>query len=152
MKRSELLNIVIWPAAAGACVNLFINDPDPQQVGTFEVTSPLRGVDFSKMVPDVCEVEFEGCFLCSTCGPVQYTTAVDYDSDVVPHRKELSSEERLERLERRDFNLQKLLAAERLTAIELNAKIAALDAAAAADEADAAVIDDEPQEEVPADA
>jgi len=99
-ERDQLVYAVIWPSASEALVQLI--DTDGVVVAAYPVLEPLKGSEVIKMVPDGYCLGFERCHVVKTTGSILVNTGVKFDTAVVTERAEVTFEERMARLERRE--------------------------------------------------
>lgn len=98
--RNQLAHLVFWATQARAKVDMI--DPDGAVVGSTKVTTPLRGSDLARCVPEKFTVEPVGCLVVTLSGDIRVGTRGEFDTAVVTDRDKPSLEERFLRLERRE--------------------------------------------------
>lgn len=124
--RNKLTHAVVWPNAKNA--NVALVDSDGTVVGEVSVKYPLMGSELAKRVPEGYTVQPTGCNIVSMSGRLVVGTRGVFDTAVVTERPEITFEERLARMERREANREKALARARERAARLEAKLAERDA------------------------
>lgn len=113
LHRNELAHVMIWPEKKKGTIQL--SNHDGEVLAEFEITSPVKGSELAKMMPDVWAVSLSGCLACSVAGAIEITTYGQFDTEVVTERDQPTMEERfarLERVQRRQAQIQAKLEAE----------------------------------------
>jgi crotonobetainyl-CoA:carnitine CoA-transferase CaiB-like acyl-CoA transferase len=123
--RNQLTHAVVWPNAKNA--NVALVDCEGTVLGEVPVSYPLMGSELAKRVPDGYSVQPTGCNIVSMSGRLMVQTCGVFDTAVVTERPEVTFEERLARMERREANREKALAYEREKIARLEAELAERD-------------------------
>lgn len=99
-ERNEIVHSVIWPAGTEPVVALI--DVDGVQQGHFWLKEPMRGSELAKQIPADWFLQFQECTLVKMTGEVVIGNKIPFDTKVVTERAELTYEQRLLAVERRD--------------------------------------------------
>lgn len=105
LDRNQLVHAVIWPNGDDACVTLI--DADGVYQSRFSVVQPLKGSDLARLIPPGYWLKFDGCTVLSMSGDVLVGGIAEFDSAVVTERREVTFEDRIAILERRDIRRQR---------------------------------------------
>jgi hypothetical protein len=98
--RNQLVHAVIWPNEKPSQIALVDAEGEVRSTVTFKL--PMRGSDVAKWMPDGYQLDVGGCTVVSMSGRVMVNTVAPFDSAVVTERPEVTFEDRMLRLERRD--------------------------------------------------
>lgn len=98
-QRNELAHLVMWPREAKAKVELV--DEEGVVLSALPVDWPLKGSDIAKMVPEGFCIDPNGCTVVTMSGDILVSTVGEFDTAVVTERPEITFEQRMALLERR---------------------------------------------------
>ena len=121
--RNKLSHSVIWPAGPDANIHLVNQNND--LVAAFEVKEPIKGSDLAKLIPADYTLDFENCIHVTMSGDLVIGRQIEFDTVVVTERAEVTFEERMARLERRELMRERERQRERLELQRLREQAAA---------------------------
>lgn len=98
--RNQLVHAVIWPIDELSAAALI--DTDGVIQGRMPVYKPVKGDELSRMIPKGYCLDFENCHVIKMSGDILVRTIGVFDTAVVTERAEVTFEERMQRLERRE--------------------------------------------------
>lgn len=104
--RNQLVHLVIWPNAKDARYNVV--DPDGVVVSVVKVNEAVKGAEISKVMPEHFQLVPHGCTVLSMSGDLVVKTKAPFDTAIVTERAVVTAEERLQRLERRERQREKI--------------------------------------------
>lgn len=105
LTRNKLTHSVFWPGKGDSTFALV--NPDGEVLPEVFFNAPFRGSDIAKLVPDGFEILTDNAVVLSMSGKVLIGEPTDFDTVVVTQRAEVSLEDRLAQLERKDRNRDK---------------------------------------------
>ena len=103
-KRNDLVHAVIWPKGPAALAILY--DTDGVIQGDVPIKDPVRGSVFANMMPEGYQISFSDCGVMSMSGELVIATRTPFDTCVVTEKREMTFEDRLIAMERRDRRRQ----------------------------------------------
>lgn len=99
--RNQLVHAVLWPLAKRVSITML--DAEGVVHGEFVISKPMLGSELARMVPDGLFVAGEEGELSvfSMSGDPVIATRVEFDTEVVTEKREMTLEERFAQLEMR---------------------------------------------------